>query len=222
MTKHTGEERKKPLSASSMSNVRNLMSSIFTQAVEDGHLEINPARGLGRFIRKSRDRKAHIRSLTREQVKAVLIAAKEWMPKKGTRKQKEMDRGFYYPVFLCGFRTGMRQGEMLGLAWEDVDFEGKCITVRRSWSHYRFSTPKTHKSRRVDMSDQLAEALKAHRRNLLDRFGGNLPSVPVPPDMALGDTIQLLFPYTTGKQLDPSWFRRKSHVRGHWPTVCNL
>ena len=35
-----------------------------------------------------------------------------------------------------------------------------------------------------------------------------LHSVAIPSGMAEGDTIELLFPYTTGKQLDPSWFRR--------------
>ncbi len=58
------------------------------------------------------------------------------------------------------------------------------------------------------MSDQLARTLLAHRSNLRVRFHGKLPSVPVPPDMSEGDTIELLFPYFTGNQLDPSWFRR--------------
>jgi len=84
----------------------------------------------------------------------------------------------------------------------------RCITIRRSWSHHRFSTPKTHKSRLVDMSDQLARTLLAHRRNLRVRFHGKLPSLAVPGGMAEGDTIELLSPYFTGNQLDPSWFRR--------------
>jgi len=194
-TEKDGKTRKKPLAAGSLRNIRNLISGIFTQAVEDGHITVNPAQRLGKFLPKDRDRKAHIRPLNRDKVKTVLATAAEMYPE-------------YYPVFLCGFRTGMRIGENLGLAWEDVDFEGKSITVRRSWSHYRFSTPKTHKSRLVDMSDQLARTLLAHRTGLLRRFRGNLPRVAVPAGMAEGETIELLFPYHTGKQIDASWFRR--------------
>ncbi|MCY2928592.1 MAG: site-specific integrase [Planctomycetota bacterium] len=183
------------MSPGTVRNIRTFISGVFTQAVEDGLLAVNPAQQLGRFLPRCPDRKAHIRALTREQVKAVLDAAAELYPD-------------YYPLVLCGFRTGMRMGELLGLAWEDVDFEGKCINLRRSWSHNRFSTPKTHKGRVVDLSDQLARVLLDHRQALLLKFKGKLRAVPVPAGMAEGESINVVFPYFTGRQIDPSWFRR--------------
>ena len=55
----------------------------------------------------------------------------------------------------------MRQGELLGLQWGDVDFHGQFIEVRRAIVRRQETTTKTHKIRRVDMSPQLAQTLKA-------------------------------------------------------------
>jgi integrase len=41
----------------------------------------------------------------------------------------------YYIVFLLALTTGMRQGEILGLRWKDVDFERKIISVTQILSH---------------------------------------------------------------------------------------
>jgi integrase len=60
----------------------------------------------------------------------------------------------------------MRLGELLGLQWEDVDLSGRFIEVRRNLVGGQITTPKSGKSRRVDMSNQLADAL---RRLLTDR-----------------------------------------------------
>ena len=50
----------------------------------------------------------------------------------------------------------MREGELIALKGMDIDFKGKFIDVRRSISRGQVSTPKNGKSRRVDMSTQLA------------------------------------------------------------------
>lgn len=55
----------------------------------------------------------------------------------------------------------MRLGELLGLQWGDVDFHGRFIEVRRTLVAGRVTTPKNGKSRRVDMSNQLGDALRA-------------------------------------------------------------
>ena len=40
--------------------------------------------------------------------------------------------GFYHEVFAIMLLSGMRIGEVSGLQWEDVDFEHKCIHIKRS------------------------------------------------------------------------------------------
>jgi integrase len=76
-------------------------------------------------------------------------------------------------------RTGMRFGEALGLQWQDIDFKGRFITVERSFSKGRIDTPKNGKSRKVDMSQQLANALKElkHFRKIeiLKKGWGRMP-----------------------------------------------
>ena len=79
-----------------------------------------------------------------------------------------------YPLILTAFRTGMRQGELLGLRWECVDFAKREIRVERSLSRskgqYRLSAPKTNSSRRtIPMGDQLAAVLEEHRKDQMRR-----------------------------------------------------
>jgi len=54
----------------------------------------------------------------------------------------------------------MRLGELLALRWEDVDWHGKFILVRRSYKRGRLTPTKSGKQRRVDMTDQLVQVLR--------------------------------------------------------------
>lgn len=58
-----------------------------------------------------------------------------------------------YPVYALAIATGMREGEILGLFWEDVDFIKSELSVQRAIQYIVgkgmiISEPKTHKSRR--------------------------------------------------------------------------
>ncbi len=66
----------------------------------------------------------------------------------------------HYPCFLCAFRTGMRLGELLGLRWDDIDWNGRFIEVKRAYKRGHTGPTKTGKVRRVDMSEQLLKILK--------------------------------------------------------------
>ena len=66
----------------------------------------------------------------------------------------------HHALFLLLLRTGMRVGEALALQPGDIDFNGRFITVQRGLSRRRIETPKSGKSRRVDMTPQLADALR--------------------------------------------------------------
>ncbi|WP_236013224.1 site-specific integrase [Paenibacillus glycanilyticus] len=41
----------------------------------------------------------------------------------------------YYCAFLLALTTGMRQGEILGLRWQDVDLKNRTISVRQILNH---------------------------------------------------------------------------------------
>jgi integrase len=101
------------LSPKTVDNIKVLVSGIFTQACEEELLQANPALKLGKYIRKQ-DRKKHINPLTKEQASKFLATAQREAPE-------------HYPLLLCAFRTGMRLGELIGLAWEDIDFDANGI-----------------------------------------------------------------------------------------------
>ena len=66
--------------------------------------------------------------------------------------------------FALGFFTGMRTGELIGLKWEDVDFEENIIKVRRSRRQGVETLPKTVNSiRDVEIIDVLLAHIKTHR-----------------------------------------------------------
>jgi integrase len=156
----------KGLSRKSTENIARTVSSVLSQAVEDGVLAANPAFRLGRYYRNGKDTKSEIRPLTREEAATFLQTAREHAPRE-------------YALFLCALRTGMRLGELLGLQWGDVDFRGKFIEVRRNLVAGRLTTPKNGKTRRVDMSGQLAEALRGlhteRKAETLKRGWGHVP-----------------------------------------------
>jgi integrase len=66
-------------------------------------------------------------------------------------------------MILVALRTGMRQGEILALRWEDVDLVKGQITVRRSVTRGVVTTPKSGKSRDIPLGDEVLAALKGHR-----------------------------------------------------------
>ncbi len=63
--------------------------------------------------------------------------------------------------------TGMRRGEVLGLRWDDVDFERSRIHIRQALVSVAyelvFSTPKNHKARVIDLDEQTVAKLRAHK-----------------------------------------------------------
>jgi integrase len=74
----------------------------------------------------------------------------------------------HYAMALTLCRTGMRLGEAIGLQWGDIDFNSHFITVQRGRSKSRTETPKNGKSRKVDMSQQLTDALLRLKRERLE------------------------------------------------------
>lgn len=71
-------------------------------------------------------------------------------------------------LFVLALATGLRQGELLGLRWQDIDLEEGMLSVRyalgRRDGGYCLVEPKTRQSRRTIALPEIAiEALKTHR-----------------------------------------------------------
>jgi integrase len=62
-------------------------------------------------------------------------------------------------IFLTAAFTGLRMGELLALRWRDVDFAGRVVRVRASYSDGALTTPKSGKVRSVPLGADVAAAL---------------------------------------------------------------
>jgi integrase len=180
----------------SRSHVRNIvvpLREMFNHAIDDGLLTSNPASRLGRFnYRRGESKK--IDPLSKGELSTLLETTKEKMP-------------HYYPLILCAARTGMRAGELAALQWQDIDFNGRFIEVRRNMSRGELSTPKNHKTRLVDMSMQLTNTLDTLLAEVKGRAVRNNIKKP---DEALNAVMEsFIFIRPDGRQLDPNDLRRQ-------------
>jgi integrase len=95
-------------------------------------------------------RKKEILPLDQEQVRRLMEAAR------GNKLEA---------LYVLAVNTGMRQGELLGLQWRDVDLDSGTLRVNRTIFGGVVSPPKTARSRRsIKMSRSALVALKAHEK----------------------------------------------------------
>jgi integrase len=80
-------------------------------------------------------------------------------------------RADFKQYFTVRFFTGMRTGEVHGLKWKNVDFEGRLLMVRETIVDGEEGDPKTYSSRRdIHMSQLVYDALKVREiRTLIPR-----------------------------------------------------
>jgi integrase len=103
-------------------------------------------------------------------------------------------------LYLVAVGCGLRQGEILGLRWGDVDLEGRTLSVRNALARVDgvlvLVEPKSATSQRtVPMPTFVAEALAAHR---VRQAAETLPRRPEPPE----PFSDLVFMTTLGTPLD--------------------
>jgi integrase len=104
-------------------------------------------------------------------------------------------------LYMLALSTGMRESELLGLRWRDVDLEGGVVRVQQSLKvaeHGKraLGKPKTAGSRRkVLLTSTAVAALRAHRlRQGEERLTAG----------ALWQESDLVFPTSVGTALDPT------------------
>ena len=141
----TSEKTSRSLSKKTLINTLRLLNSIFNFAMVIELLVKNPCKA----IKLPRAPKREMDFLRPEEVRAFL----------GAFTDEEM-----HCLFTTAVMTGMRRGEILGLQWDDIDFKGSVIRVRRSISNGEIQLPKTEKSRRaVQVGPALLKTLRAHK-----------------------------------------------------------
>src|SRR5215216_3877889 len=172
------------LSARTVRYIHTTLHKALKQAVMDGLIP----RNVTEAVKPPQPTREEMHPLTPEQAKVLLQTAHE------TRDRLEA-------LYVLAIHTGLRQGELLGLKWDDVDLEDGSLQVRRTLAITKsglvFSFPKTTGSRRsVKLTSKATKALKSHLERQLaeiDRVG----SLWNP-----GDADGLIFASETGEPLD--------------------
>jgi len=142
---------KRGISAKTIRNLHQVLSSALTQAVKWKMLMQNPCA----LCELPRREKKEMLCLSVEQVMKFIEAA---------RSDK------WFAAFLVAIETGARPEEYLGLRWSDVDFENCTVSIRRAlvWRKgggYIFTEPKTARSRRqIPLSASVVVELRKHKR----------------------------------------------------------
>lgn len=139
-----------------------LLVMVFNYAAKHRWVDYNPAE----FVEKIRPpvdengQSTDLNILTPDEVRLLLEAADE--PRRG--QDGVMISNNYRLLLKCAVFTGMRQGEILGLQWGDIDWNSQQLHVRRAWKEGAFHQPKTTNSlRRIDLPSTLLVELREWR-----------------------------------------------------------
>lgn len=156
----------------SMEIIHTILHPIFTIAVRDGLIRINPTDGVMTEIKRSHDwEKSKRHALTKKQQEVFV----NYVSKSGKYKH-------WLPLFTVLLGTGGRVGEIIGLRWEDCDFENNLISINHSLIYRQqdsgkcenhITTPKTKSGIRIiPMLLEVKKALLQEQANQLE-FGYN-------------------------------------------------
>lgn len=131
------------------------LREILASAYEDDLIAKNPA--ASRRINLGGKEGTGIKALPRETVKGLIAKIKVI---------DDMHVKFYLSIMLY---AGMRREELLGLRWEDIDFDTGFLHIRRALTYPSskpvIGPPKTKSSSRsVAMPDELIRVLKPYRQ----------------------------------------------------------
>ena len=135
------------LAPKTVGHVVGLLHSICGFAIRRGWMAgENPCRYVDRP--KSRPESTDIRFLETDEVEALLQAV------------PVSDYGHVYRVlYLAAVMTGARQGELLALRWQDIDWNAQRVRIRRNIVRGEYGTPKSGRGRSVPLADRLGGEL---------------------------------------------------------------
>lgn len=131
-----------------------IVQSIFRRGAEQGFIRDTPCRNV---VLPKRKKSRKNKALEEDKLKRFMayLESKPW------------DEDFKRIIKVLLY-TGMRSGECLGLAWEDIDFENNTISINHTLTDiggkHELTDPKTESSIRIiGMGQELKKVLLAQR-----------------------------------------------------------
>jgi integrase len=149
----------KKLAKGTIQKILTELSGMFSWAIKHDVIAKNSASCLSELYSQAPTRHEKIEPLTEEEAPLFLAEV-----------QKNRHTKKHYALFLAAIHTGLRAGELAGLEWSDIDFHGGFADVQRSYDrvHRKIVPTKTKQHRRVDLSDELIEALAELQKRRLE------------------------------------------------------
>jgi integrase len=124
-------------------NVLKFIRAVFSESVERGYINRNPA--------------PQMKFRIGDKIKGVLTVQQMELL---LNKAKELNCEWYYHWVLACY-TGMRNGELYALTWDKVDLENRQILVNCSWNNKDgFKSTKSGDDRIVEIAPSLITVLK--------------------------------------------------------------
>ncbi len=182
----------KGLSGTSVLYHHRVIREALSHAVKLGYIPYNPADR----AKPPRKNKTEMKTLSIEQSQYVL--------------DNYQDHRIYLAVLLA-IKTGMRQGEICGLRWQNIDLRNATISVthalQRQGQGLVLKEPKTKKSRRSipipnDIVEELKQKQRMYKQNKL-AFGNGY------------DSRGFVCAWEDGRPLEPDWISKQ------WRKIVN-
>ena len=142
------------LAPRSVHHLRAVLRAALNHAMRWGLVQ----RNVGTLVDLPRVPRYEVQVMTPEQARGFLDAVR------GDRLEA---------LYTIALALGLRQGEALGLQWDDIDLHAGMLTVRHSLQriggHLQLVEPKTDRSRRtIPMPTAIVTAVRAHRTRQLE------------------------------------------------------
>ena len=134
-----------------INNHLGVLSSILEDAIEWDFAERNPVRSVKKCQLETTSDDYNY--LNDEETQRFLEVAETYKPQ-------------WVPLYGVALNTGLRQGELAGLKWQDIDFNKRQITVNRSITNGVESTPKSKKRRTVPLNKKAIRYLERQRQQI--------------------------------------------------------
>ena len=139
--------QKKNLAPATINKIYTILSKMLAHAKKWHYLKNNPCKE----VDTPRIPQKEMSYLTPEETKTFLSFVENEDPR-------------YFALFKTALLTGLRQGELLALKWEDVDFRTGVLRVKRQIYQGKITEPKSKRSlRQVPLPKSLEKTLKSHK-----------------------------------------------------------
>jgi len=161
-------EKKKTLSIKSLKNIRIVLNLILNNCVQKKYMEKNPL-DIIKVPKKNKKSGEKVRHLEINEIVQVINSCDTYISQ--TNKDYEiLGRKQFKNIFLLMVGSGIRSGEVIGLKWEDIDFDNETIHIQRRVREGDVDLPKSSSSvRKFTLLKEAIDALRNQKELFKDK-----------------------------------------------------